>query len=45
MNCIPNVSETVYFQEQHALLFKKLFYKVDFSDFRVLVIDPNAITS
>lgn len=31
------------FQEQHTILLERLFYKVDFSVLRVLVIDPNAI--
>lgn len=45
INCIPNVSETVNFQERGAILLETLFHKVDFSIFRVLVIDPNAIKS
>lgn len=42
INCIPDVSEAVYFQEQRAVLLERLLHQVDFSNFRVLVIGPNA---
>lgn len=44
INCIPDVSEAVYFQEQRAVLLERLLHQVDFSNFRVLVIGPNAMS-